>query len=381
MFRRFGKSSGKLERVDKNVLNWKGLEGQEEEEDLVEYTALCNWMTCLPSTLQQMPIWDLTLPGKFWQPWSYELLTTSLTVLRFFALLSSSLSSARKGSHDSGSFALESKSGIAPDKPDLRRWWMRVFGFVAYPVVKKWTITQKLNIRQQLESGIRYFDFRAAPKPNDIDLYFVHGLYGPKIIDMCLDINRFLDKHKKEIVIIHIQHFITACAEQQLHLLLELVRIFKNKVCPFELSKSPSTVTLDYLWSQGFQVFIFFPTRSTVTSNYLWPAQYLPNPWANTTKPDFLDEFLSKQVDNRLPDRFYVTQGVLTPDDDYVKRHLFSSLYRRLVLSCNESLIDWLRGRQAGAKGPNVVMTDFVEWNSFHLPRKVVALNYKLIYN
>lgn len=47
---------------------------------------LASWMASLPAKLTSLPIFNLTLPG----------------------------------SHDSGSYGLETKSGIAPDKPDLR---------------------------------------------------------------------------------------------------------------------------------------------------------------------------------------------------------------------------------------------------------------------
>lgn len=356
---RFGKSSGKLETTNGTVVNWS-----DSDEDVTEYDSLQNWMTCLPTKLCQMPIWDLTLPG----------MCSNSNLSQPRSNLGLDLSTS--GSHDSGSYALESKSGIAPDKPDLRKWWMRVFGFICYPVVKKWTITQTLNLQQQLASGVRYFDLRAAPKPNDIDLYFVHGLYGPRIVDMCTEINQFLDLNPKEIVVIHVQHFVTAGTEQQLHLLLEMVRIFRNKVCPYQ---ERSDISLEYMWSQGYQVFLFFPCPSKVRSNYLWPADNLPNPWANTTNADCLNQFLTDKVKNRNGDRFYVTQGVLTPTDEYVKKHLFSSLYRRLVTPCNDTIAQWLNNREAGPRGPNIVMTDFIQWNDFEIPRKVVSLNYRLL--
>ena len=304
-----------------------------------------NWMACLPEKLTQLPIWSLTLPG----------------------------------SHDSGSYALESKDGISPDKAELRKWWMRVFGFIAYPIVKRWTITQTMNMTQQLEAGIRYFDLRAAPKPSptNLDLYFVHGLYGPRIVDICRDINSFLNENPQEIVIIHIQHFISATVEQQLHLLLDIFGIFKQKVCPYN-EQTKEDASLDTLWHNGHQVFLFYPGITSITSPYLWPPQYLPNPWANTTNANNLEQFLSDQVRRRSPDSFYVTQGVLTPTDAYVKEHLLSSLYRRLVSACNTTMVAWLDNYEAGPRGPNIVMTDFIEWNNFEIPRKVIEMNYKM---
>lgn len=257
---------------------------------------------------------------------------------------------------------------------------MKYFSILAYPIIKKWTVTQKVDIRTQLENGIRYFDFRAAPKskPGDNDLYFVHGLYGPKIISMCSDIKDFLDEHQKEVVIIHIQHFIGTKPQQEKDLLDDLLRIFDAKICPYHKDHK-SEPTLDQLNADKKQIFLFYPSESSVRSQYLWPPKYLPNPWANTTKTQYLLRFLNHRVHQRECDRFFVTQGVLTPDDSFVRRHLLSSLQKRLVQPCNQTLCEWLKDQRAGPKGPNIVMTDFVEWNNFQIPKCVIQMNYTLL--
>jgi hypothetical protein len=131
--------------------------------------------------------------------------------------------------------------------------------------------------------------------------------------------------------------------------------------------------------AKNYQVFIFFPCVSTVKSNYLWPGQYLPNPWANTTQTTNLVKFLTDKVETRTDSSFFVTQAVLTPSDEYVRKHLLSSIYRRLALPCNDVIEKWLSNWQAGPGGPNIVMSDFIEWNDFRIPKKVIALNYKLL--
>ena len=368
-----------LERHSRNFSNRIGRQSQSDStpggihiswndsNDSGEFDAsqlsLRDWMSQLPKDLRSKPIWSLTLPGNNYFDSIDPILELSLNF---------------SGSHDSGAYALETKDGIAPDKPDLRKkWWWKYFRFLAFPIIRKWTITQRVDIKTQLENGIRYFDFRAAPKSKDDSLYFVHGLYGPKIISMCSDIKDFLSHHQREVVVIHIQHFYDTKYQQEKALLQEMLTLFDAKVCPyFEHIKNPS---LDLLESEKHQVFLFYPGESRVQSPYLWPSEYLPNPWANTTKIQILKRFLTHHVHHRSQDRFFVTQGVLTPDDSFVKRYLYSSLYSRCVVPCNKTLCDWLEDQSAGPKGPNIVMIDFVEWNDYQIPKSVILMNYKML--
>ena len=47
-------------------------------------------------------------------------------------------------------------------------------------------IIQALTVLEQLNAGIRYFDFRIAHKPDDpsMDLYFVHMLYTTVVVEV-----------------------------------------------------------------------------------------------------------------------------------------------------------------------------------------------------
>jgi len=52
--------------------------------------------------------------------------------------------------------------------------------FVPKEITYNWAITQVLTTSEQLEAGIRYFDYRTMPlRPNREDLYNAHSLYGP----------------------------------------------------------------------------------------------------------------------------------------------------------------------------------------------------------
>lgn len=249
----------------------------------------------------------------------------------------------------------------------------------------------------QLNAGVRYFDLRAAPRPEKKplqksqqsgdqvkDLFFVHGLYGPRILELCHEVNEFLKAHPGEVVVVHVQHFLVTSCEQQKQLLNQIQDIFGSKLIPFR--PEDRTPSLESMAKNKFQVILFYPSKCPLYQSspkdcpdIIWPADLLPNPWANTTSEDFLRSFLTVNVSKRSSDRFYVTQGVLTPSDRFIKRNLLSSLKNKLVIKCNESLIEWMDQElewKTGPKGPNIVMTDFIDWNENLIPRIVVNMNY-----
>ena len=324
---------------------------------------LHRWMTQLPTDIKDRPLASLTIPG----------------------------------SHDSGGYSLTTRYGLAPDNKAIRDvWWFKYFPRVALMITKRWCQTQAVSIIDQLHHGIRYFDLRGGPLviegarqtyTNDIslgceayastlDLYFVHGIYGPRLYDMLKSISQFLTENPGEVVILHFQHFHAVNEQMINHLMNHLISLFGTKICPHkESSQSPS---LKNLISKGYQVIVFFPIEMKESYKHplIWPAELLPNPWANTTSLVYLQSFLQYEQSQRDPDRFFVTQGVLTPDNEYIKHHLPFTLKTSLAAKCNNFLMSWLDTTFPGMTGPNIVMCDFVEFKDYSLPRKIVQLNY-----
>jgi hypothetical protein len=314
---------------------------------------LSRWMENLPQEVRKKPLLSLMIPG----------------------------------SHDSGSYGLKTSLGFAPDQGDLERaWWFRYFPRLTMKISKRWTKTQAADVTQQLVHGIRYFDLRGAPKIyqnqsnkdkfNATKLFFVHALYGPSLSKIVSKVSSFLDAHRKEFVILHFQHFHAVNEVIASRFLDELIRIFGHKMCPFSPKNAQSS--LDDLLSKGHQVIVFFPSDSKIKSDKLWPPEYLPNPWANTTDIKSLAQFLDESMTKRSPDRFYVTQGVLTPDHPYIRDHFLSSLRKSLAEPCNKFLLDWIKNKEPGATGPNIVMSDFVDWNDYELPRQIIMKNFNV---
>jgi hypothetical protein len=160
------------------------------------------------------------------------------------------------------------------------------------------------------------------------------------------------------------------------NLIAQITDIFGKRLVPYASQLFMDKITLSYLWSKGQQIFIYYrDERARMQNPVLWPSRCLPNPWPNTMSCQTLFNFLNQNISDRPLNSMFVSQGILTPSNTYVKLHFFSTLERDLSLTCNRSLLEWLKLKSSGPKGPNIVMSDFIECNNFEIPILTVQLN------
>lgn len=135
------------------------------------------------------------------------------------------------GSHDSFSYWVDEKSPVGPDQTAAIKRLARIS--LVKKLMKKWSVTQNLTFREQLEAGIRYFDLRVSSKPGDADqeIYFIHGLFGIKVWDGLMEIDSFLTQHPQEIVFLDFNHFYAMDEAHHKRLVLRIQEAFGNKLC------------------------------------------------------------------------------------------------------------------------------------------------------
>jgi hypothetical protein len=102
---------------------------------------------------------------------------------------------ALPGTHDSGAYLLGDRKS-----PDLStaEWLIgRTLN-----IIKPWAITQRLDIKGQLDGGVRWLDMRTAWAGDDF--YFYHALLGPKTRDMLRQVRTFIDEpgHAHELIVL-----------------------------------------------------------------------------------------------------------------------------------------------------------------------------------
>ncbi len=239
------------------------------------------------------------------------------------------------GSHDSFTQSLDAHNDMGPDCSVSIKEMCKLFGTAAKSIVYRWSVTQSLSFRKQLQAGIRYFDFRICSSSNCTSsdgILFSHGLLGSKVEPCLRELNAFLEEHPKEIVLVDFNHFY--CMSETAHtILLHLVLdIFGSKICPYmQGNEMQHNLTLASLWERRQQIIVFYQCDMGKTRPEFWPQTSIFAPWGNTCDISklmiFLEEnYKKRQASQHSNSAFYVCQGVLTPDFTYMMGHFMGNL-------------------------------------------------------
>ncbi|KHJ92156.1 hypothetical protein OESDEN_07961 [Oesophagostomum dentatum] len=305
--------------------------------------SLANWMAELPPELTSRPIYSLKIPG----------------------------------SHDSGANdCLSEKLPVANDEgspirelgkaPCIRR------------IIKRWAVTQSYSIRQQLDLGIRYLDMRVSYPPIDVrdsktDFRLIHALYGPKLLEVFREIAEFLRTNTKEVILLDINHLYAFDMDSYTLLQTEAFKTLGRELfCPV----TTDSVSLDYMWENGYRVIVFSSFASN-DSNLFWPNYMIPSPWPNTNNVDALIQTLETCLNERCTvsnvQGFFVSQGVLTPKN-YDVIYKFYSTLRDFSQQATGRVLQWLSGLSDEQKAKvNVVILDFIDEAT---SRRIISLNH-----
>ncbi|XP_053166151.1 PI-PLC X domain-containing protein 1 [Hemicordylus capensis] len=300
-----------------------------------------NWMSHLPQCLWHIPLSNLSLPG----------------------------------SHDAMTYCLDEHSQVSVNKSKLLQFMDKHMHCIVHPIILRWSITQVLTVLEQLDAGIRYFDFRIAHKPDDpsMNLHFVHMLYTTCIVqDVLWDILRWLKAHPWEVLVLAFRNFDGLDEEHHCHLISCIKKIFCCKLCPRNV-----VPTLRNLWSCGYQVIVSYEdVTQVVRHSELWPA--IPYWWGNKTTAQQLIQYMEKRKQNGRPAGLFVAGINLTGDFGYILAHLGGSL-KKMTVCALPVLNLWIKKQRPGSKKDciNIIAGDFIEKNNF--VKNVISLNRKLI--
>ncbi|KFO57627.1 PI-PLC X domain-containing protein 2, partial [Corvus brachyrhynchos] len=277
------------------------------------------------------------------------------------------------GSHDSFSYWVDEKSPVGPDQATVIKRLARIS--LVRKIMKKWSVTQNLTFKEQLEGGIRYFDLRVSSKPGEIgqEIYFIHGLFGIKVWDGLKEMNGFLEQHPKEVIFLDFNHFY-AMEDSHHHFLINRIHsAFESKLCCVECVEYVTLLRmLNVFQTQNVLIFYHHPLYQEYP--FLWPGNKMPAPWANTTNVHKLLQFLETTLGERSRyGAFHVSQAILTPRVKTIARHLIRGLKNTLVHRNLPMILNWVKAQKPGVMGVNIITSDFVELVDF--AATVIALN------
>ncbi|XP_078483507.1 PI-PLC X domain-containing protein 2-like [Ciona intestinalis] len=269
---------------------------------------------------------------------------------------SSLFSLAIPGSHDSCAFYLNEYGPLDPRRGGLLNWFKSI--------VKNWGITQRLGVTDQLNIGVRYFDLRVAPNLQTDELHIVHGLLGLKVSDILCEMNKFLNNHPSEVIIVH---FLDLLEFEKTHhdtLMGIISTAFSGKLCP---SGNHQNLTLNNMISNSYQVIVIYPDK---LGEWIWPSRCIDSKWLNTKNEDEAIRLLEQNLAERMSNvsTFHVAQAVITPDNLSIGWNLTGTLLT-WVADFNVKVMNWLDSKPA----VNIIIID--DCNT-EFAKKVIALNY-----
>jgi len=248
---------------------------------------------------------------------------------------------------------------------------------------EKWTETQNYTIKQQLEDGIRYLDFRVAygaPIGHSKKWKFVHGNFNmwDEVSPSLEHIKTFLIENPKEVIIVDFQRFPHMDEEDDKNNFHELRNMLMDKLRKYMLPESKGVhQTIQSLWDSDQRLIVLMDNAGRsklggLDKKLVWSRDYITSPWADESHSEDVAEYLDERIPNMNKkdkelnksnhDRFYVVQGVTTPAPpmDGVE-HLASEMNPLLlsILEGNKVALDLHYWRNA--PGLNIIIADYVD--------------------
>lgn len=304
-----------------------------------------DWMSKLPSAATRKPLINLCIPG----------------------------------SHDSFSYSLDRHGCIANDFSEAG--FLKLFGPCFKSIIYRWSVTQDLKIEDQLSAGVRYVDVRLS-QPDDPKqpVCTVHGLYGVPLLEFLLEIKTFVDLHRREVLLLDLNHFYNICPAGHGSVLELIEKIFGSALCPSPPDFDATHLTLEACWTQGYNVVVFYQCENSVTlPKFVWSKRYMQSPWPKTNNLNGMLAFCQKTISTRHTECFepcfYNCQAILTPKTQDILRFGTSSLKKCLAQRATEAICRFLDlNKQELVPNLNIVSVDFVQTADFC--KFIISCNY-----
>ncbi|MFZ9035481.1 MAG: phosphatidylinositol-specific phospholipase C domain-containing protein [Francisellaceae bacterium] len=280
------------------------------------------------------------------------------------------------GSHDSGTYDFRSPYTLTPDNDSsvIKDAVDTGLGKVVagWADAQRWRNNNdeddvKQTVTTQLNSGIRYLDLRICQLPDEPlsldNIYICHSIAAVKFSDVIDEVKAFVREHKKEIVILDINHVYADDSKDDQKLLGialgyisqqlgdQLAEKYNDQNA---LALTPSS-TLNDFWQQQKSVVVAIPQdMQTASTQWAWNSVNSSNfndcdsltdvcsIWNNENdKGDLLDDikqnFATLPTDHRY---LFVSQNQMTPTSSDITDAIADSNFSHGLLSMTGSYKD-----------------------------------------
>ncbi|TPP60857.1 PI-PLC X domain-containing protein 3 [Fasciola gigantica] len=283
------------------------------------------------------------------------------------------------GTHNSFTYSIKQSSAVFPDAPGYD-FFSQLPDFFGGMLIHNWAVTQDLSIREQLEAGIRYLDFRVGVDPNKGEFVLVHGQCAKPVEDELRVVAKFSKEYPREVILVDCNHCYEFKTSKQIH---DFESLILRILGPIMIPPQDTVPSLDEIWQTNQRVIFFLDLHRSnpIQPDRLWPSRRVRSPWPKKTDASDLITFLNSRYGPKFPrepDRFFVHQGILTPDQYYVLLNPSGSV-RELSHVAGKAFLDWLSAEErcAGPNGVNITLLDFAVSAFPDYVAKVLALNHK----
>jgi hypothetical protein len=129
--------------------------------------------------------------------------------------------------------------------------------------------------------------------------------------------------------------------------------------------KIERNATVGEYWKKGYQAIILYCDGSSLEAypGVLWSQGHIRSPWPNKTETGELHDELKVRVNERDTERFFVLQGILTPDVELIKNEILDSggmSIKSMATRCSPRVVDWIDSEWK-EQPLNIVIVDFFQ--------------------
>jgi hypothetical protein len=189
------------------------------------------------------------------------------------------------------------------------------------------------------------------------------------------DVNSFLTAHPKEIVIMDFNH-LYAMEDKHGTFTDTVLKTLGEKVADSNVLKPDSTV--GQYWEKGAQAIVIYHDNPTSSGSEgrLWNKGLISSPWPNENDTTGLRQKLKDYMEHRPMNKFFVLQGILTPDGDLIKEEVLSNKgdlsIKLIAKKVSSKVVNWVDDEWF-EQSHNICIVDFYE--NCSMVHTIISLN------
>jgi thiol-disulfide isomerase/thioredoxin len=250
------------------------------------------------------------------------------------------------GTHDSGAYQVDFNTPIGDSKFQIIH---RLVGYIPLvrEIVRKLAITQEKSITEQLNLGIRAFDFRISYNIKNKRFMLSHTFSCIPLDEAMKQIETFMEKYPKEFIVIKAKPDYEHRKEMANHNIdfIQEMMIYNR----FLIEKTERNNNLETLLKKDHRLQIYYQNYYLIDNELsknkekefenhkqIWDGKQINDTWANECYPDLVVQTTKQQIQQKFLSTNQTTFNevvlTLTPDVLFIKKFIFKLIFQDMSL-------------------------------------------------